>query len=172
MEPHAEARERVDSALPRGRRRRRRAALETRFAEGSDGLRESAAGRTTSSIRQTRSPELERPLEAVGRAVLLCLVADDDEGEAGASEADAARTTAPSTGQASRRRLGLEVATARGQPLPERLEHVGLRLEAELVEVVLRPAPERSTKSPSRYPCSTSARPSLVFTFTPAVHKR
>ena len=107
---------------------------------------------TTSSTRQTHSPSARRRLRAGWRcrspSPALRTIRN---GSPPASDAAAASATAPSSGRREPHRLGLVLGDGGGDRLAERAEQVGPRLEAVLVEVVLRAAlPERSTKSPSR----------------------
>src|SRR5262245_41541427 len=141
MEPDPDACEGVHTALLAVDDTDRCPALETRFAKGSNRLRESPAGGDDVLDHTHPLSLLERSLDAVRRPVLLGLVADDHERKPGGDrgrggEHDCAEDRACEPG-----RFGLELLDSSGQALPERAENVGLGLEAELVEVEARPSP-------------------------------
>ena len=83
---------------------------------------------------------LEHALEPVRGAVLLRLLAHDQERQAGRERRRRGERDRAELGPGEARRVGLVLATASRDPLAERAEQLGPRLEAVLVEVVARAA--------------------------------
>ncbi len=135
MEPHSEARERVHTALFAVDDADRRSALETRLAQGSDGLRESSSGRDDVLDQADAVTGFERPLDPVRRPVLLGLVADDHERKPRRDRRGRGEDDGPEDRTGEAHGLGLVLLDGGAQAAAERFEDVRLRLEAELVEV-------------------------------------
>ena len=124
---------------PRGRRRRPPCARR----DPPRGAPRSASSSappdvTTSSTRQTHSPSSKAPSMRFAGAVLLRLLADDEERKAGLQRGSGGERDGAELRRGEPRRVGRVLRDGRGDPLAERREQVGTRLEAELVEVVPR----------------------------------
>ena len=96
---------------------------------------------TTSSIRQTHSPRLADAFEAVGGAVVLGGLADDQKRKTGRERRSSGESDGAELGAGEAVGVGLVLANRLRERRAERPQEVGLRLEAVLVEVVLRAAP-------------------------------
>src|SRR3954452_592953 len=81
---------------------------------------------------------LEGALDPLGGPVLLRLLADDDEGQAGFERGRGSQGDGPELRAGEAGRVGRVLPYRRCDPLPERLQQVGTRLEAVFVEVVAR----------------------------------
>src|SRR5688572_8439807 len=132
---HAETGESVGPALLAIDHADRISDLETGLTQRADRLEKRTSGGDDVLDQTDELARLERPLDAVGRAVLLRLPAHDHEGEPpreGGRRGERDRAERRS-GEAHGGRL--ELAHRGREPLAQRAEELGLRLEAVLVQV-------------------------------------
>src|SRR6188768_3082567 len=139
MEPHADARERVHTALLAVDDTDGRPALQTYLADGANRPRERTAGRHDVLDQADTLSFLERTLDPVRGPVLLGLVSDDHEREARGERCRRGQHDGAENRTREADSIGLVLLHRLREPAAERLEHVGLGLEAELVEVEARP---------------------------------
>ena len=143
-ETDATARESVRSALLAVDARRPRFGTPGRLRGGRRRPRATAPPEvTTSSTRQTRSPGSKTPSSRFAVPYSFAALRTIRNGSPDESDAAAASATAPSSGPASRSASGSCSATVAAMRSPSAREQLGPRLEAVLVEVVVR-APARA----------------------------
>src|SRR5579859_1488191 len=137
---HRETRESVDSALLPVDHADRISALQPGLAQRLDGLRCCASGCDDVLDQADAIALFERAFEAIVGAVALAGLADDQERQAGAERRGGCERDGAQFGAGEAHGVRLDLGHLRGEALRQRAEQLGPRLEAVLVEVVLRPA--------------------------------
>ena len=129
---------------PRGRRRRPPSGTSSPASRSASTASTAAPPEvTTSSTRQTRSPASKTPSSRFAVPYSFASLRTIRNGRPDASEAAAASGDRAELGPGEPHRVRLVLGDRRGDPLAERPEQLGPRLEAVLVEVVAR-APARA----------------------------
>ena len=131
-------RERIRSALFAVDDAHGRVHDETDVAQRVDRVEQRAAGRDDVLDEADALALLVRALETVRRAVLLRLLANDQERQAGVERGGGRERDGAELRRGEPRRVGRVLPHGRGDALAERPQQLGPRLEAVLVEVVAR----------------------------------
>src|SRR6188472_1859296 len=137
---HSAARESVHSALFAIQHADCDSALETGLADGLDRVQQRTAGGDNVLDQADSLTGLEGAFEAVRGSVLLGRGAHDHERDARRERRRGRERYGTQLRTSEPRCVGLVLGDLGGKVLAERREHVRLRLEAVLVEVVARPA--------------------------------